>query len=277
MKEGRKVIIPTKRQIEAMERKQAEANVIIDAKGRTGMVNTMAEVPAIEAYLRSIGLSKKKQQEILENGRATDDFIDINIVRILNNIKDGKTKNERDDKDFKFSLEKLKQRWANSDVEMMAAFDKHGHFLGFETQNDAGKVTMKTGAGQLVGGTTIHSHPSEKGKFFGESFSVPDWRAFRDSGERQMVVTAKEGVFILEKSGPINVTNSQINKSWVKTTIRSVLSKRNIKDDKMTKFGCSKSELAVWRDLHTGNKELAAQIGVSYRFIPNKGFEGIDK
>ena len=55
------------------------------------------------------------------------------------------------------------------------------------------------------------------------------------------------------------------------------MSKQGIKDDSITKFGCTKSDLAVWRDLHAGNKELAAQAGVRYTFIPNKGFEGLDK
>lgn len=277
IKEGRKVIIPTKKQVESMERKQATANTLIDALGRTGMVNTVSDIEMIEGYIKTLGLSQKQQKEILENARATDEFIQLNVLRILKALRDGDTKNEMEDKKFKFSLDSLIKKWANSEVELMAAYDKNGKFLGYDTQGNSGIVHMTTGAGQLVGGTSIHTHPVLKGEFLGGHFSVGDWRGFRDSGERRMVVTSKEGTYILEKSKPLKLTNSDINKSYVRTTVRTVLSKQAIKDDKMTKFGCPKSDLAVWRDKHQGAKEIAAIAGVKFTFIPNKGFEGIDK
>jgi hypothetical protein len=159
----------------------------------------------------------------------------------------------------------------------MAAFDKNGKFLGYDTQGNKGRVSLSVAVGQMVGGTSIHSHPEEAGRFFGGNFSVGDWKTFRDTGEKRMIVTSKEGTYILEKVGKFKLTNSDVNKSYVKTTVRTVFSKNNIKDDKPTKFGCSKSDLAVWRDQHQGAKELAAQSGIKYTFIPNKGFEGIDK
>lgn len=277
MKEGKRVIIPTQRQIEAMERKQAEANVIKDEQGRTGMVNTVDDIDSIEGYLEQLGISKKEQKEIMENGKATETFIDINVLRILKAIRDGKVTNEMLDKKFKFAIDKLIAKWANSEVEMMSAYDKNGMFLGYNTIGDKGKVYIQTAQGQLVGGTTLHSHPSEEGRFFGGNFSVGDWKTFLYTGERKMVVTSKEGVYTLERVGPVKLTVSDINKSYVRTTVRTVLSTRNIKNDKTTKFGCSKTDLAVWRDQHVGSKELAAQAGIRYTFTPHKGFEGIDK
>lgn len=260
-----------------MARKQAEAYAIKDSEGRTGMVNTVDDIPNIEQYIKELGLSKEQQKEIMEFGKATDTFIDLNVLRILKAIKDGNLKSEIFDKDFKFSIEKLIKKWSNSDVEMMAAYDKNGMFLGFNTIAEKGKVYINTGYGQLVGGTTLHSHPSDSDRFFGGTFSIGDWKTFLQSGEKKMVVTSKEGTYTLERVGPVKLTNKDINRNYVKTTVRAVLSTQNIKDVKKTKFGCSKSELAVWRDQHLGTTELAQQSGVRYTFIPNKGFEGLDK
>lgn len=277
MKEGRKVIIPTQRQMESMTRKQAEANLMADGGGRTGLEAKISDIKDIENYIKQLGLTKQQQKDILENGRATDEFVQLNVLRILKAMRDGDKTNEMNDKKFKFNLENLIKKWANSEVEMMAAFDKDGKFLGYQTQAKTGTVQITTGAGQLAGGTTVHSHPEESGRFFGGTFSVGDWTGFKEKGERLMVVTSKEGTYMLERTGPLKFTNSDINKSWVRMTVRTVLSKQRIKDDKLTKFGCSKSDLAVWRDLHNGTKELASQAGLKYTFIPNKGFEGIDK
>ena len=277
MKEGRKVIIPTQRQIESMTRKQAEANLMEDGGGRTGLEAKISDIKDIENYIKQLGLTKQQQKDILENGRATDEFVQINVLRILKAMRDGDKTNEMNDKKFKFNLENLIKKWANSEVEMMAAFDKDGKFLGYQTQAKTGTVQITTGAGQLAGGTTVHSHPEEDGRFFGGTFSVGDWTGFKEKGEKLMVVTSKEGTYMLERTGPLKFTNSDVNKAYVRMTVRTVLSKQRIKDDKLTKFGCSKSDLAVWRDLHNGTKELASQAGVKYTFIPNKGFEGIDK
>ena len=260
-----------------MLRKQAEANEIKDAFGRTGMTNTIADIAGIEEFLKQQGLSKKAQKEILEKGQSTDDFINLNVLRILKALRDGDKTNEKDDKNFKFSLENLIKKWSNSEVELMAAYDKNGKFLGYSTQAKAGMVQHQTGDGQVVGGTTIHSHPSGSDRFFGGNFSVGDWKGFRDTGEKTMVVTSKEGTYILERNGPLKLTNSQINTNYVKTTVRTTLSIEKIKDNKLTKFGCTKADLAVWRDRHNGTKELADSVGLRYTFIPNKGFEGLAK
>lgn len=260
-----------------MLRKQAEANEIKDALGRTGMTNTLADIALIEAYIQELGLSKKAQKEILDNGRSTDEFINLNVLRILKALRDGDKANEKDDKNFKFSLDNLIKKWANSEVELMAAYDKNGKFLGYSTQANAGLVQHPTGDGQVIGGTTIHSHPSDSERFFGGNFSVGDWKGFRDTGEKTMVVTSREGTYILERSGSLKLTNSQINTNYVKTTVRTTLSIEKIKDNKPTKFGCTKADLAVWRDRHNGTKELADSVGLKYTFIPNKGFEGLAK
>jgi hypothetical protein len=277
MKEGRKVIIPTERQVEQMLRKQAEANEIKDALGRTGMTNTIKDIKNIDEWVKYYLPSEQQRKDIMEAGRATDNFINLNILRILKALRDRTTKNEKDDPDFKFNLNSLIKNWANSEVELMAAFDKNGVFLGYETQANQGLVQMRSGDGQIIGGTTIHSHPSDSSRFFGGNFSVGDWKGMRDAGEKTMVVTSKEGTYILERSGHLKLTNSQINKNYVKTTVRTTLSIEKIKDNKLTKFGCTKADLAVWRDIHNGTKELADSVGLKYTFIPNKGFEGLAK
>ena len=277
MKGGRRAIVPTTRQMEQMARKQAEANEIRDSEGLSGMVNTISDIAGIEEFIKQEGLSKKAQNEILEKGQVTDTFINLNVLRILKALRDGDKTNERDDKKFKFCLENLIKKWANSEVELIAAFDKNGKFLGYSTQANVGKVSIALGEGQMVGGTSIHSHPSSEERFFGGNLSVGDWKGFRDSGEKTMVVTSREGTYILERRGSLKLTNSQINTNYVKTTVRTVLSEQKIKDDKLTKFGCTKSDLAIWRDRHNGTRELADSVGLKYTFIPNKGFEGLAK
>ncbi len=277
IKEGRRVIIPTARQAEAMARKQAEANMIKDSKGRTGMTAKISDIAGLEEYIKSLGLSKKAQKDILDAAKVSDDFVQLNTLRILKALRDGDTKNEMEDKNSRFNLDALIKKWANSEVEMIAAWDKNNKFLGYNTIADKGKVYMVTTEGQLIGGTTIHSHPSEEGRFFGGSFSHGDWKTFRDNGERKMIVTSKEGTYILERDSNFKLSNSDINKVYVRTTVKTVLSTQKFTDPKPTKFGCTMAELAVWRDLHAGNKELAAMAGIKYTFIPNKGFSGIDK
>lgn len=277
MKEGRRAIVPTTRQMEQMARKQAEANQITDKAGRSGMVNTIKDIKNLEDWAKYHHPNKGEIKDIIENGLTTDSFITLNVLRILEAQRDGKTKNEKDDPNFKFNLDNLIKNWANSDVELMAAYDKNGMFLGYATQGVNHIVQMNSGDGQVIGGTTIHSHPSDAGRFFGGNFSVGDLKGFRDAGEKTMVVTSKEGAYMLERSGSLKLTNSQINTNYVKTAVRTVLSKQKIKDDKLTKFGCTKSDLAIWRDRHNGMQELASSVGLRYTFIPNKGFEGLAK
>lgn len=277
MKEGRKVIVPTTRQMEQMARKQAEANQITDEQGRTGMANTIDDIEGIKEYIKQLGLSKQEQKDILENGLATDNFLNLNVLRILMALKDGKTKNEMEDPNFKFSLEKLIKKWANSEVELIAAYDKNGMFLGYATQADPKLVRHNIGDGQIIGGTTIHTHPSSPDRFFGGNFSVGDYKSFVAAGEKKMVVTSKEGTYILERSGKLNLTNKQIVANYAKTLVRVTLSQQKIKSDTITKFGCTKTDLAQWRDRHEGAKELASSAGLKYTFIPNKGFEGLAK
>ncbi len=276
IKEGRRVIVPTERQMAEAKRKQAEANQITDDRGRTGMTNTVKDIKNLEEWAKYHFPNEKQIKEIFEAGRATDDFINLNVLRILKALRDGTTKNERDDPNFKFNLESLKKKWANSEVEMMAAFDKNGMFLGYETQADKGLVQMRSGDGQIIGGTTIHSHPSEDGRFFGGNFSDGDWKGFLVAGEKTMIVTSREGTYILEREGAMKLTRKAINKSYVVSMVKTTLALQKLKDEKeLTKFGCTKRDLVIWRDHHKSAEELAKSSGLKYTFVPNKGFEGL--
>lgn len=280
MKEGRRVIVPTQRQMEQMARKQAEAVEFKNKDGLTGMELQVSDIEGLKLWLaQNIKLTEKEKREILEYGMVdkNDKFLTLNVIRILEAIRDGKTKNEQYDKNFKYSMDKLIKKWANSEVEVAAAWDKNGMFLGWESQANTGLVGHTTSTGQTVGGTTLHSHPSSPTRFFGGTFSDGDWKNFLNSGERLMVVTSREGTYMLERVGKVKITRSDVNKNYVRTTVMSTLSMQNFSETKRTKFGCSQQDLAVWRDRHKGAKQLASQGGIKYTFIPNKGFEGIDK
>lgn len=279
MKEGRRVIIPTARQMEQMARKQAEAYEFKDSEGLTGLEVTIKDIDSIKEYVKeNFKLSETEKKAIIENGMVDtqDKFFYLNLIRVLQAMKDGKTKNEKDDPDFKFSQDKLVKKWANSEVELGAAWDKNGMFLGWQSQANEGKVQFTIAKGHIVGGTTLHSHPSGPDRFFGGTFSDGDWKNYLASGEKTMIVTSREGTYILDRSGPIKATRSDVNKSYVRTTVAVTLSQTRIVNDKLTKFGCQKSDLAAWRDRHNGAKQLAEKAGVKYIFIPNKGFEGLE-
>ena len=280
MKEGRRVIVPTSRQIEQMTRKQAEAVEFKNSDGLTGIELKVSDIEGLKEWVKqNTKLTEKEKKQILEYGMVDKDdkFLTLNVIRILEAMRDGKTKNERDDKAFKYSMDKLIKKWANSEVEVAAAWDKNGMFLGWESQANTGLVSHTTASGQTVGGTTLHSHPSSPTRFFGGTFSDGDWKNFLNSGERLMVVTSKEGTYMLERTGNVKVKRSDVNRSYVRTTITATLSMQKFSNSKSTKFGCSQQDLAVWRDRHNGAKQLASMGGVKYTFIPNKGFEGLDK
>lgn len=276
MKEGRRVIIPTARQIEQMARRQAYE--FKNADGLTGMPLTPNDIESIKEWIKqNYKLTEVEKRAILNNGMVDtqDKFLNLNVLRILQAIKDGTTKNEKDDKNFKFSQDKLIKKWANSEVELGAAWDKNGMFLGWQSQANKGQVAFVTSVGQVVGGTTLHSHPSDSDRFFGGTFSDGDWKNYLVSGEKTMIVTSREGTYIIDRNGPIKATRSDVNRSYVKTTVMATLSMEKFSATKLTKFGCSQQDLAVWRDRHNSAKQLASLAGVSYTFIPNKGFEGL--
>lgn len=259
-----------------MARKQAYE--FKNADGLTGIELKVSDIEGLKEWLRqNTKLTEKEKKQILEYGMVDKDdkFLTLNVIRILEAIRDGKTKNERDDKDFKYSMDKLIKKWANSEVEVAAAWDKNGMFLGWESQANEGLVSHTTATGQIVGGTTLHSHPSYRDRFFGGTFSDGDWKNYFKTGEKTMVVTSREGTYIIDRNGPIKATRSDINRSYVKTTVMATLSMQKFSATKLTKFGCSQQDLAVWRDRHNGAKQLASLAGVSYTFIPNKGFEGL--
>jgi hypothetical protein len=278
MKEGRRVIVPTQRQMAESARKQAEANIIKDSQGRTGIEYTVKDIAMLERAVEAYGLSKQRQKEILKEGRDTDAFLDLKLLEILKDIRDGKKINERDDKNFKFNLESLKEKWANSEVEMMAVWDKNNRFMGYATQADKGLVQIRTINGSLVGATTLHTHPSDSDRFFGSSFSYGDLKTFRDNGEQTMIVASREGYYIMERGPKMNLTDKEITTAWVKYRMKEKMSHSAFSgDSKKLKGGYTKLDLAVWRDHHNAVKELASRTGVTYKFVPRKGFENLDK
>lgn len=263
-----------------MARKQAEGVEFKNKDGLTGIELKIDDIEGLKEWIRqNTKLTEKEKRQILEYGMVDKDdkFLTLNVIRILEAMRDGKTKNERDDKEFKYSMDKLIKKWANSEVEVAAAWDKNGMFLGWESQANVGLVSHTTATGQTVGGTTLHSHPSSPTRFFGGTFSDGDWKNFLNSGERLMVVTSREGTYMLERTGNVKVKRSDVNRNYVRTTIMATLSMQRFSESKRTKFGCSQQDLAVWRDRHNGAKQLASMGGIKYTFIPNKGFEGLDK
>jgi hypothetical protein len=275
MKEGRRVIIPTERQAEAM--KKAASQPLLDAGGLSGIGFSVKDLTRLEKYIKDLGLSSQRQKQILERGEATDEYMYLRLIEILKDIRDGKKIDDLNDKNSKFSLASTIERWRGGDVEMAAMWDKDNRFIGFNV-GKKDEVTPNVLAGHLAGGTLVHNHPiQEEGQKLGNPFSDADMVLFRDTGLRLSVVTAREGTFYMERIGnkPLTkLTDKLIKTSWSKTIIRFQLSNL-IYQKNRDKLTTDDYYRMVWRDIHRFNKEVADAAGYSYKFVPNKGFQSL--
>ncbi len=275
MKEGRRVIIPTERQVEAM--KKAASQPLVDANGLSGVLYTVKDIPRLEKYINDLGLSKQRQKEILERGEATDEHKYLSLLEKLKDIRDGKKRDDLNDEKSKFSLKSTAERWRDGDVEMGAMWDKDNRFIGFNVGKKQ-EVSFNVLDGHLAGGTILHNHPlQDESQKVGNPFSPDDMEVFRDTGVRLSVVTAREGTFYMERIGnkPLTkLTDKLIKTAWAKTQVRFELSNLIYQKNK-DKLTVDDYYRMTWRDIHRFNKEVAEAAGYSYKFVPNKGFQSL--
>ena len=268
---------PTKEQIEKIIN-ATKAGLHHDEYGNTQWEFTKDDIASLRQSVKELGLTKAQQKEILEKGLATDDYLLLRTLQILEDEAKGKFKNDADDKNFKFSLDKLMESWKHGQVEMLAVYDKHNRFLGYSVGN-GDSVKGNIFVGMMAGGKSIHIHPTTKEAPLGGSFSRQDFFSLRASGEKTMIVTTREGVYTLEApSGKPRIKNKDVNTAWVKLDTVRVLN-RNYFDSNLggirKKDGSKKDEYLViqWRDHHHAVQQLAQQVGLKYTFKPRKGYE----
>lgn len=275
MKEGRRVIIPTQRQMEAM--KKAESKPMVDVWGYNGVEYTVKDLKNLEKYIKELGISEKRQKEILERGESTDEYKYLRMIEILKDIRDGKKIDDLNDPNSKFSLASTAERWKDGDVEMGGAWDKNNRFIGFSVGKKS-EVEYNILTGSLAGGTMLHNHPrQDDDSLLGYSFSRGDIETFRDFALRLSVVTAIEGKYYMENTQGKSLkklSNKVIESFWARFDIRRSLSKIIYEKNK-DKLTIDDYNRMIWRDLHRFNQDIAKVAGYSYKFVPNKGYESL--
>jgi hypothetical protein len=275
MKEGRRVIVPTARQMAEAARKKAEASLMVDAQGLSGRKATVKDLAGLERYVENtLKLSKQRQKEILERGEATDEYLTLRLIQILKDEKDGKVIDELNGSDKKTSLQGRIDAWRGGDIEMLGMWDKNNRFIGFRIGKET-EVESNYIEGNMAGGTMLHNHPvkEEKGERLGNPCSGGDVSSFRDSGAKASIVTTKEGVFYLERNGPTTIKDIDITRVWERTKVKYELSAMLYRTSKT--MVADDFHRLIWRDIHEANKELARLGGYTYRFVPNKGYESL--
>lgn len=277
--EGRKDLSESLRERLAEIRGIANSKEFRDEFGNSGLLATTNDIEALKVLVDNLGLSKQQQKDILENAKSTDEYLLLRTLEILSQEKKGIVKNDADDKKFKFSLVNLVEKWKNGSVELLACYDSKGRFIGI-TSGSGDTVVGNIPTGGLVGGQSIHIHPTTKTRPLGGSFSPKDIKTMREYGMKKMVVTTREGTFTLEAKdnrGLSKIKDKTINEEYVKL---GVLRARAFEKFESDLGGARRSDgryvdsLSViqWRDHHESVKKLASEFGLSYSFKPNKGY-----
>lgn len=251
-----------------------------DEFGNTGLLATINDIESLKALVDQLGLSKQEQKDILEAGKSDSKYLLLRTLEMLMDEKKGIVKNDAEDKNFKFSLVNLVNKWKNGSIELLACYDSKGRFIGI-TSGTGDTVTGLIPTGGLVGGQSIHIHPTSKTLPLGGSFSPKDIKTMRDYGMKKMVVTTREGTFTLEAKDNrtlSKVKDKAINDEYVKL---SVLRARAYEKFETDLGGARRSDgryvdslLTIqWRDHHESVKSVASRAGLTYTFKPNKGYE----
>jgi ribosomal protein L20A (L18A) len=258
--DGRKELVPTERQLAKMARQSLE-NTYMDMGNRTGLKFTQEEIA--KARLTVMMMTPEQIKETLNRGEATDAFIALKTLEFV----DGKGKGQQDDPSFKFNEARVVS-WmkdANMDKEVLFVWDKDGRFWGW-TQGSEKSCSAKIPKGGLVGGTSLHNHPSTDKRPYGQSFSKGDILAGRYSAERRWIVAAKEGVYVVEM--PPNAKYRDFDAMVFQAKTRAAWRSIN---QKLPQFKLNQAAKAQVH--HTYMKEFASRQGLKYKFIPSKGYE----
>jgi hypothetical protein len=260
IKNGRKTIVPTERQLAKLE-KQSLENTYMDMGNRTGLKFTPEQIAS--ARLIVMMMTPEQIKETLFMGQATKEFIALKTIEFV----EGRGKGQQNDPSFKFNEAKVVS-WmkdANLDKEVLFVWDKDGRFWGW-TQGSEKSVGASIPKGGLVGGTTLHNHPSTDKRPYGQSFSKGDILAGRHSAERRWIVAAKEGVYMAEM--PPNVKYRDFDAMVFQAKTKAAWRRIN---NKLPQFNLNQAAKAQAH--HEYMKEFAQRHGLKYKFIPNKGYE----
>lgn len=274
MKNGRKQIVPTPRQLEKMEllkNKQAVAPYADDT-GYTAPKYETNLVMQVQLKRYWETFTDKRRKEILEKMEATEEYINLRAYELLLLAKKGIYKDDRNDPKFRLNIEKIRENWSvNSDIELCAMFDRHNRFIGFNTGKEHEVDTLYI-KGSLVGGTTIHNHPTTPDRPLGLSFSRDDLNSFLHEGTRRFEATAREGTYAMTTKGAVRFKQKDFDKlfdDWNdhKAAIAQAFQAR----------GLSTSSDMYWRirciDHHKIMEGFAKEHGFTYKFTPRKKYE----
>lgn len=274
MKDGRKQIVPTPRQMAKMDLekdKQADGNWAdpdgyVKPKYETNLVMQVQ----LKRYWESF--TEKQRKEILEKMEATEEYINLRAYELMMLAKKGIFKDDRNDPKFRLNIEKIRANWSvNSDIELCAMFDRYNRFIGFNKGREHEVDTLYI-KGSLVGGTTIHNHPTTPDRPLGLSFSRDDLNSFMREGTRRFEATAREGTYSMTTRGRVKFKQKDFDKLFDEWN--------GIKSATVQAFqarGISTSSDIYWRvraiDHHKMMEKFAKEHGFTYKFTPRKNYE----
>lgn len=280
IKGGIKTLVPTERQMAKLEKaKLVEPHA--DASGRqAGFSHT--PLWAIVALKRNWdAYSSIERNKILKDGVQTKAYALLRAYEIYleheeekkNGIKSKKSK-EITDKKFKYNLNKLMKEWSvDMEIEKSVMFDARGNFLGIAF-GVTDHVDSNYQKGILVGGTSMHNHPTSPNRPLGLPFSVPDIQSFWGEGAARYIVTTREGTYEMKTEGRLKFKFKDIEEyatAWA--------SRKRVMYATREKVGIPESHprfQRLWfKEMHDSLNAFSKKHGFEYTFKPKKGYENL--
>lgn len=274
MKNGKKVLLPTKRQLEKMNAAQAVLPYQ-DGKGNTSIKMTAGHIAYLMSFWKKF--TAKERAEILERGEATADYVNLRQYQIYMDERKGIIHNDKDDPKFKLHLEKMMENWKHTPIEHYLMFDSKNRFIGWN-KGDEKSVDSLFWTGSLIGGHTMHNHPTTRDRPLGLPFSAKDLEAIIGEGTKTFEVTSREGAYTIELSGKPKFTTQDV-REWDtqllarKQAIFKVMIDKGYRDPTQTD--------TYWRlrflEHHDHMQAFAKKFGFKYTFKARKKYSDLDK
>ena len=235
----------------------------IDGKGNRGPDESISKIAFLKNNWNQF--TKAERDAILNKGEATIEYVYLRRYQIYMDEKKGIIRNDKDDPKFRFNLEKKVEDWRHAEVEFYVMFDNKGRFLGYNI-GDHAEVNSVFFKGTLVGGHTMHNHPTKEDRPLGLSFSAPDLTSIRGEGTRNFEVTTAEGRYSMNTNGR-QISEKSINE-WKTSWEAHKAALYSARDPS----GRPIPEHTLWRiraiDHHQSMQALAKANGWDYKFTP---------
>jgi len=212
-KDGKKVLLPTPRQIA----KEAELKAqLASLAGRNTFVANMS-ISTQTFILREVSkMSPEHIAKVLANGKATEDYMRIKAAEAIRGVRDNPNWKGRDElmnKDSPHNISRSYNGIVRLPQEVAHVWDKDNRYLGYSTQDKASTVAINATRGSVAGGTALHNHPIASDRPLGHNASTDDFRGAKEMGLRVSHIASVEGRYSIKSpaSGWDKVSTKSIN------------------------------------------------------------------